>query len=168
VSAWRSIELAATNPGIFYVRTSRPATPILYDSGEQFAIGKAKVLRRSGKDKAVVVGAGVTLFEALKAYERLQSEGISITVIDLFSVQPIDRQTLRECAQAAGGRVITVEDHYAHGGLGDAVLSALATDRVTVHKLAVREIPRSGKPEELLQRYGISAQAICDAVRQLA
>jgi transketolase len=155
------------NPGIFYVRTSRPATPILYDPETQFAVGKAKVLRRSDKDKAVVVGAGVTLFEALKAYEQLKSEGVLITVVDLFSVQPIDAEILRECAQAAGGRVVTVEDHYAHGGIGDAVLSALAEDRVAVHKLAVREIPRSGKPDELLQRFGISAQAICDAVRKL-
>ena len=168
VSAWRSIELAAMNPGLFYIRTSRPATPILYEAGEKFAIGKAKVLRRSDRDKAVVVGAGVTLLEALKAYDQLQSEGISVAVVDLFSVQPIDAETLRECAQAAGGRVITVEDHYAHGGIGDAVLSALAEDRVAVHKLAVREIPRSGKPDELLQRFGISAQAICDSVRKLA
>ena len=167
VSAWRSIELAATTPGPFYVRTSRPATPILYDAAEQFAIGKAKVLRRSDKDKAAVVGAGVTLFEALKAYDQLKSEGIAITVIDLFSVQPIDVETLRDCARATGGRIVTVEDHYAHGGIGDAVLSALATDRVAVHKLAVREIPRSGKPEELLHRFGISAEAICDAVRKL-
>jgi transketolase len=156
------------NPGLFYIRTSRPATPVLYEPGEQFAIGKAKVLRRSDRDKAVVVGAGVTLLEALKAHDMLQSEGVSITVVDLFSVQPIDVETLRECARAAGGRVITVEDHYAHGGIGDAVLSALAEDRVAVRKLAVREIPRSGQPDELLHRFGISAEAICDAVRKIA
>lgn len=168
VSAWRAIELAAANPGIFYVRTSRPATPILYEAGEPFAIGKAKVLRRSDKDRALIVAAGVTLFEALKAYDRLQAEGVSVTVVDLFSVQPIDVQTLRDCAQAVGGNIITVEDHYAHGGIGDAVLSALSSERVSVHKLAVREIPRSGKPEELIERYGISANAIYDAVRRLS
>jgi transketolase len=168
VSAWRAIELAAMRPGLFYVRTSRPATPILYDAAEPFDIGKAKVLRRGTGDKAVVVGAGITLFEALKAYDRLHAEGLPVTVIDLFSVQPIDTATLRECALAAGGKVVTVEDHYAHGGIGDAVLSALATERVEVHKLAVREIPRSGKPDELLHRFGISADAICDTVRRIA
>jgi transketolase len=168
VSAWRATELAGANPGMFYIRASRPATPVIYAPGERFEIGRCKVLRQSGNDRVTVVAAGVTLFEALKAYDRLKSEGIAIRVIDLFSMQPIDRETLAESARATGGRVLTVEDHYAHGGIGDAVLSALAAERVALRKLAVREIPRSGKPDELLDRFGISADAICEAVRGMA
>ena len=158
VSAWRATELAATRKGPVYIRTSRPKTPVLYDSGEKFEVGKAKVLRRG--DRALVVAAGVTLFEALKAADELKN----ICVVDLFSVQPVDRETLAECARSCGGRVITVEDHYLHGGIGDAVSEALD---LKVHRLAVRAIPRSGKPEELLDGYGISARAIITAVNRL-
>jgi transketolase len=112
-----------------------------------------------------VIAAGVTVFEALKAYDELQMQGVSIRVIDAYSVQPIDAATLRDAAKATGGHVITVEDHYATGGLGDAASEALAADGVTVTRLAVREIPRSGQPDELLDRYGISARHIVEAVR---
>ncbi len=166
-SAWRATEAAASLAGPVYIRTSRPKTPVLYGAAEKFAVGRCKVLRQSDKDRATIVAAGVTLFEALTAHERLAKEGIAVRVIDLYSVQPIDRETLRESARATGGLVITVEDHYAHGGIGDAVLAALAEDAVRVHKLAVREIPRSGAPEELLDRYGISAGGIVEAVRTL-
>jgi transketolase len=138
---------------------------VLYDGSEEFAIGKAKVLRRRDGDKALIVGAGVTVHEALKAYDTLQKEGTSVCVVDLFSVQPIDSETLQDCARWCGLRVITVEDHYAHGGLGDAVAAALAGTGAHVRKLAVRDIPRSGKPEELLDRFGISARAIVEAVK---
>jgi transketolase len=141
---------------------------VLYPPDEQFEIGKAKELRRSDSDQAVVVGAGVTLHEALKAHDELRTQGIAVRVVDLFSIQPIDALTLKESARAANGRVITVEDHYAHGGLGDAVASALADADVRVYKLAVRAIPRSGQPEELLDRFGISARAIADKVRSIA
>src|SRR5204863_9920389 len=130
-------------------------TPILYASDETFAVGGSKVLRQSESDQATVVGAGVTLFEALKAYDLLKKDGIAIRVIDAYSVQPIDVVTLRDAARATGGRVITVEDHYAAGGLGDAVAEALAPEGGTVVRLAVTEIPRSGKPEELLERFGL-------------
>jgi transketolase len=157
-SAWRAVELAAAVKGPVYIRTSRPKTPVLYAASEKFELGKSKVLRRG--DRALVVAAGVTLFEALKASDELKN----ITVVDLFSVQPIDVDTLRECADQCGGRVITVEDHYLHGGIGDAVSVAL---KVPVQRLAVRDIPRSGKPEELLEKFGISAKAIVNAVRAL-
>ncbi len=166
-SAWRAIELAAQTAGPVYVRTSRPATPVIYEPGEDFAVGRAKVVRRSDDDRVTVVAAGVTLFEALAAYDQLKQEGISVRVIDLFSVQPIDRDVLLEASQATGGRLVTVEDHYPHGGIGDAVLSALATENVQVHKLAVREIPRSGKAAELLERFGISAGHIVAKVRSM-
>ncbi|HVB55990.1 MAG TPA: transketolase C-terminal domain-containing protein [Candidatus Acidoferrales bacterium] len=128
-------------------------------------MGKCKVLRRSGKDKALVVAGGVTVFEALAAYDQLQKESISVRVIDLFSVQPLDRDELIASAQAANGVVITVEDHYAHGGLGDAVLWALAEEPVRAYKLAARKIPHSGKPEELIAKFGISSGHIVSAVK---
>ena len=167
-SAWKATALMTEHPGPCYMRAGRPASPILYGPEEEFAIGKCKVLRSSDHDNALVVAAGVTLFEALAAYDQLAKEGISIRVIDLFSVSPIDRQELIASARAAGGNVITVEDHYEHGGLGDAVLSALSEEKVRVRKLAVTEIARSGKPKELLDRYGISARHIVDAVKQWA
>ena len=148
------------------MRTSRPNTPVIYDAGETFEVGKCKVVRKSGNDQVAIVAAGVTLFEALKAHDELAREGIAVRVIDLFSIQPIDRDALLEAAAATSGRFVTVEDHYAHGGIGDAVLSALATERVQIHKLAVRSIARSGGPDELLDLFGISARHIADAVKK--
>ena len=164
-AAWRAVELAIQHNGPCYLRLARPATPIFYGPEERFAVGKCKVLRRSDRDRAVIVTGGVTLPEALKAYDQLQAEGLPVRIIDLFSIQPIDRAALIEASRSVGGLVITVEDHYAHGGLGDAVHAALAEERVTLHKLAVREIPHSGKPSELLDRYGISAAHIVETAR---
>jgi transketolase len=139
---------------------------VIYGPDERFPVGGCKVLCSSDHDVATVVGAGVTLFEALKAYEELKQAGIAVRVIDLYSVQPIDEATLKLAASETGGRMVTVEDHYAGGGFGEAV--AAATSGVaTVRILAVRDIPRSGKAEELLDRFGISARHIVDAVRSL-
>jgi transketolase len=168
VSAERLVALAAYHPGPVYIRTSRPKTPVIYPNDETFTIGGLKVLREAGGDAATVVGAGVTVFEALKAYDQLKAEGTSIRVIDLYSLQPIDRDGLVRAGRATGGHIITVEDHYAAGGIGDAVAAAVADAGLTVHRLAVREIPRSGKPEELLERFGISASHIAAAVRAVA
>jgi transketolase len=165
VSTERMVELAAYHAGPVYIRTSRPKTPVIYDPGERFAIGGSKVLRESASDAATVVAAGVTVFEALKAYDELRAQGVFIRVIDAYSVQPIDETTLTAAARQTGGRVITVEDHYAAGGLGDAVAEAVAASGVAVRRLAVREIPRSGKPEELLERYGVGTRQIVEAVR---
>jgi transketolase len=165
VSTARLVNEMARHKGMVYMRTSRPKTPVLYDPSEEFPIGGSRVLRQSANDEATVVGAGVTVFEALKAYDELQKVGVAIRVIDAYSVQPIDSATLRACAKATKRRVITVEDHYASGGLGDAASEALAVDGVAVTRLAVREIARSGQPEELLDRYGISARHIIDAVK---
>jgi transketolase len=166
-STWRATELVAAHVGPAYLRLGRPDAPILYGADESFAIGRCKVLRTSDADSVLVIAAGVTLTEALAAHDTLTKSGISVRVIDLFSVQPIDREALVDAARACHGLVVTVEDHYAHGGIGDAVLQALAAERCDVRKLAVREVPRSGKPEELLERYGISAKAIVDAVEQM-
>jgi transketolase len=164
VSTERLVMQMAQVRGPAYMRTSRPKTPVLYGPGEQFPIGGSKVLRSSNDDTATIVAAGVTVFEALKAYDQLKAEGIAIRVIDAYSVQPIDADTLRAAARATHGAVISVEDHYAAGGLGDAVSEAIASEGASVTRLAVREIPRSGAADELLERFGISARHIVEAV----
>ena len=125
------------------------------------------MLRQSPKDKATVVAAGVTLSEALKAADILATEGVNITVIDAYSVKPLGVDVIRAAAQKTGGLVLTVEDHYPEGGLGDAVAGELSRDGIRVHKLAVFNLPRSGKPEELLARYAIDAAAIVRKVKSL-
>lgn len=165
VSGERMVALAAATEGLCYIRTSRPKTPVIYAADETFAVGGSKTLRSSDSDVATVVGAGVTVFEALRAYDTLKAEGIAIRVIDAYSVKPIDRAALIAAAKATKGRLITVEDHYAQGGLGDAVAEAVASEGFVVERLAVREIPRSGQPDELLERYGISAKSIVEAVK---
>jgi transketolase len=165
VSTERLVERMAYHRGPAYMRTSRPKTPVIYGPDETFEVGGLKVLREGNGDAATVIGAGVTVFEALKAYDELQKQGVSIRVIDLYSLQPIDSATLVRCAEQTGGRVITVEDHYRAGGIGDAVASAIAGRGFTVHRLAVSEIPRSGMPDELLDHYGISSRQIVAAVR---
>jgi len=168
VSAERLVALAAYHPGPAYIRTSRPKTPVIYSPEEVFTIGGLKVLRESGQDVATVVAAGVTVFEALKAHEQLKAAGIAIRVIDLYSVAPVDQEALIAAGKATRSRIITVEDHYAAGGIGDAVAQAVAATEIRVHRIAVREIPRSGKPDELLDRFGISATHIVAAVRTVA
>jgi len=165
VSTERLVAEAAKRHGICYIRTTRPKTPLLYPNEELFPIGGSKILRKSDKDRVTVVGAGITVHEALAAADILGKEGIAIRVIDAYSVKPIDRDGLLAAANATGGRMIVVEDHYEEGGLGDAVLNAVGNKAVVV-KLAVREIPRSGPPEALLDKYGISRTHIADAVRQ--
>jgi transketolase len=161
-----AVRLAAQNRGIFYIRTTRPKTPVIYCADERFDVGKAKVIRQSPQDRLTIVAAGITLFEALKAYEELLKEGISARIVDLFSVKPIDEDALLSCARESGGIVITVEDHSI-GGLGDAVAGALSPCGIEVHQLAVREVPRSGKPEELLAAYGIDRAAIVAKAKAL-
>jgi transketolase len=167
-SAWRATELLAQHEGPCYLRLGRPNSPVIYSVDESFAIGKCKLLRKSSEDKVLIIAAGVTVHEALRAHEELQRQKIPSRVIDLFSVRPIDQAALVESAKAVGGKVITVEDHYSHGGVGDAVLDALAQERVEVHKLAIGEIPHSGKPDELLNRYGISVASIVRQAKALA
>ncbi len=167
VCTHRLVEAAAAHHGPVYIRTGRPKSPILYGNDETFTIGGAKVIRKSESDRLTIAAAGVTLFEALKAYDQLKAAGIPVRVIDLYSIVPIDRATLLESARATHGRVLTVEDHYEHGGLGDAVLGAVGHEGIRVHKLAVREIPHSGKPDELLNRYGISAPVIVETAKRI-
>jgi transketolase len=167
VSTERAIELAANHIGMVFIRTSRPKTPVIYENHHEFSFGKANLLRHSDQDKMTVVGAGVTLYEALKAYDQLKAQGVFIRVIDLFSVKPIDAVLLIESGKRTNNTIITVEDHYADGGIGDAVAAAVSLEGIRVHKLAVREVPRSGKAEQLLDHYGISAAKIAEKVRAL-
>jgi transketolase len=164
---YKLVEAAANHRGMVYLRAGRPKSPILYGYEEDFRIGSSKVVRQSPEDRLTIVAAGVTLFETLKAHDQLKAAGIATRVIDLYSIVPIDRATLLDSATATGGRILTVEDHYAHGGLGDAVLAALATEGVRVHKLAVREIPHSGRPDELVDHFGIGARSIVEAAKQI-
>jgi len=166
VSTQRLVVEMAAHKGLAYMRTSRPKTPVIYGPDEQFPIGGSKVVRQGRNDKAAVIGAGVTLFEALKAYDLLKAEGLEIRVIDAYSLSPIDAKTMTEAGRATGGVIITVEDHYPAGGIGDAVSEAVAPAGYTVRRLAVTELPRSGQPDELLDRYGISARHIVAAVKQ--
>jgi transketolase len=168
VSAERLVALAAQYSGPAYIRTSRPKTPVIYSNDDRFELGGLKVLRQSSDDVATVIGAGVTVYEALKAYDSLKGSGTSIRVIDLYCLAPVDKAGLIAAARATGGHLITVEDHYASGGVGDAVAEAVADAGFSVHRLAVREIARSGKPEELLERFGISASHVVEAVRVLS
>jgi transketolase len=151
--------------GISYLRTLRPATPVIYGADEEFEVGGSRVLRSSDDDAVAIVAAGITVHEALKAADALAGEGVSVRVIDCYSVKPIDTKTLTD----AGERFVTVEDHWPEGGLGDAVLGALAEAGATaqVTRLAVREMPRSGKPADLMKAAGIDADAIAAAVREL-
>ena len=165
VSTAALVAAAAAHDGMTYIRTSRPKTPVVYAADERFPIGGSKTLRESAADAATVVAAGVTVFEALAACETLAAAGVRIRVIDAYSLQPIDAGTLVAAARETGDRLITVEDHYAAGGLGDAVSDAVAPHGIAVQRLAVRDVPRSGKPAELLDRFGISSRHIVAAVR---
>ncbi len=167
VCTHRLVEAAAAHHGPVYIRTGRPKCPILYGNDETFRIGGSKVLRQSASDRLTIVAAGITVFEALKAHETLKAAGVPVRVMDLYSIAPIDGAALLEHAHATQDRLLTVEDHYAHGGLGDAVLSAVGSEGIRVHKLAVREIPHSGKPDELVDRYGISARAIVETAKRI-
>jgi transketolase len=161
----------ADREGISYLRTTRGAYPVLYDSAETFPVGGSKVLRSSPDDQVTLIGAGVTLYACLAAADELAADGISVRVIDAYSVKPIDTATLTAAAAATGGRLVIAEDHHPEGGLGSAVLDALTgagrADLAVTH-LAVREMPGSGTSEELLDASGLSARHIADAARRLA
>ena len=163
----RLVAEMADQDGIVYLRTTRAATPTVYGADEEFPIGGSRVLREG--DDVAIVAAGITLHESLEAAEQLAGEGIEARVIDLYSVKPVDASTLRAAAAETGGRILTVEDHWSEGGIGDAVLEALSNGEspARVVRLAVREMPTSGKPAELLGAAGIDAEHIAQAARSL-
>jgi transketolase len=163
------VKAMADREGIVYLRTTRGAYPVLYDEADTFRVGGAKVVRGTDRDRVAIIAAGVTLHNALEAATTLEQQGIAARVIDLYSVKPVDRSALREAARVTGGRLIVVEDHYAEGGLGSAVMEALADeDPPRIVHLAVRTLPGSGKPAELMDAAGISARHIVAAAKQLA
>ncbi len=168
VSTYKAVELMANHyDGISYLRLTRAETPVLYDSSEIFTVGGCKVLRESDDDKMLIVAAGITVFEALKAYEELKAKNISVSIIDLYSVKPLCAQTLIVQARKAQKRIITVEDHFIQGGLGEAVCYELRNEDFRIEVLAVKELSRSGKPQELLAYHRINSTAIIETAYQL-
>jgi transketolase len=163
------VQQMADHPGISYIRTSRPGMPTIYAPDEEFPIGGAKVVRRSDDDQVTLIGAGVTVHEAIKAADQLAADGINARVIDVYSIKPLDHSTLKEASNATGGRLVVAEDHRPEGGLAEAVTSAFADtdDRPRVSSLAVHELPGSGKGAELMHQAGIDADAIVAAARRL-
>ena len=179
VSTAHLVNAMAEVDGISYMRTTREKTPILYKNDESFPIGGSKILRQSKEDKATLIAAGITLHESLKAYEELKKQGINVRVIDLYSVKPIDSKTIIEAAKDTDC-LIVVEDHWPEGGLGDAVIEAFVQHESSTKKsvesngnlklpklvkLAVKSMPGSGTPEELMDAAGISASHIVNAVK---
>jgi transketolase len=165
VATEKLLEEMALLKGVAFLRTSRPKTPVIYGNNENFPVGGAKVLREG--TKVTIVSAGVTLFEALKAADTLKAEGVTVTVIDAYSIKPLGKDVILAAAKKTGNTVITVEDHYTEGGLGDAVAGELSSEGVKVHKLAVVGMPHSGKAEELLAKFGIDAAGIVKKVKSL-
>ncbi len=165
ISTEKLVEEAAGHYGNVYIRTTRMDTPIIYDENDIFKIGGSKIIKQSENDAVTVCAAGITLHEALKAYEELKKENITIRVIDVYSIKPVDREAIIK-AQEETRAILTVEDHYAEGGLGEAIKS-IASVKCPVYSLAVRKIPRSGKPDELLDYEGISSMAIIGKVKEL-
>ncbi|XP_065165310.1 transketolase-like protein 2 isoform X2 [Atheta coriaria] len=167
VSCERAIELAANTKGITFTRVNRPNTNVIYANDHVFHIGKANIVRKTATDKVLLIGAGITLQEAITASTELAKAGINVRVLDLFTIKPIDKDAIIKNARECGGRIVVVEDHYPEGGIGEAVLSAVACERdIIVKMLAVRELPRSGPPLVLLDAFGISAKHICAAVQE--
>ncbi|XP_051025740.1 transketolase-like protein 2 [Acomys russatus] len=165
VATEHAVYLAAVTKGVCFIRTSRPQTAVIYTSQENFVIGQAKVIRRSAADKVTVIGAGVTLHEAA---DELSQQGISVRVIDPFTIKPLDAATIIRSAKATGGRIVTVEDHYREGGIGEAVCAAVSREPdIIVRELVVRGVPRSEQPSELLEMCGISARHIIAAVKDV-
>jgi transketolase len=166
VSTEYIVKEAARHKGNVYIRTTRQDTPILYDVAEEFPIGGSKTLKQSENDVITLIGAGITLFEALAAAEELEREGIAVRVVDAYSIKPLDEQMLKKAA-AETKAIITVEDHYPEGGIGEAIASVLAAEQVPVYSLAVRKMPKSGKPEELMEYEEINKEAIMKKVKEV-
>lgn len=169
ISTAKLLPLLATHVGVSYFRTLRPKTPIIYNDDEKFEIGGSKILRSSEKDLLTVAACGITVFEALKAYDELKKEGINVRVVDCYSIKPINKKTLLKCLDETKIKtIITVEDHFEHGGMGDFVLSALSNSGAKVEKMAVTQISRSGKKDELLAYGRIDANHIIEKVKKIS
>lgn len=168
VSCEKAVELATNHHGIVYIRTSRPATDVVYENNEVFHLGQSKIHGKTDSDKVLIIGGGVTFDSALKAQKILAAEGIHARVMDIFSIKPLDRDGIIANAKECNNTVLTVEDHYIEGGIHDAVSSAVAQlGLIKVHGLAVDSVPRSGSPEELLNHYKLNAPHIVEKVKAI-
>lgn len=167
VSCFHAATLAANHKGMVFIRTNRPETKVIYDTTEKFKIGESKVVVSNKADKLTIVGAGITCEYAMEAAEKLKAKKINVRVVDLFCVKPIDKATLVKSAEQTNNTILVVEDHYPEGGLFEAVCSAVASEGVKVHSLAVHEVPRSGTPEELVAKYKIDTTAIVEKVQAI-
>jgi len=168
VSAYALVEaMSDYNDGISYMKSTRADVPVLYDANEKFPLGGCKVLRSSKNDRACIVTAGITVHEALKAHDILQKAGIAVSVIDLYSIKPLDHATLTTIGKASNNTIITVEDHYPEGGLGEAVTTALVNNGLRIHSRAVTQIPRSGSPEDLMALMKIDATGIVELITKI-
>ena len=166
VSTQKLTDLTYSLKGIKYIRTTRDKTPVLYGQNEKFNIGDFKVLKKSNKDNAVLVGSGITLHECLKAYDELKKKKINVAVVDLYCVKPFNEKKFVEFVEKHGKKVIISEDHYPEGGIGEMLNESLVGKKIEVKHLAIREIPHSGKTEELLSKYGIDWKGIVRSVRK--
>lgn len=168
VSTERAVELAANTKGVCFIRTSRPNTAVLYGNEDKFEAGKARIVKQSGQDQVLLIGAGITLYEALNAAGELEKSGVHARVLDPFTIKPLDRDAIITNAAQCGGRIVVVEDHYREGGLGEAVLSAVADQRnMVVKHLFVPTVPRSGPPTVLIDMFGISARHVVAATHEI-
>merc|ERR1712156_761298 len=168
VATERAVELAANKKGVCYIRLSRPATEIFYDNNEQFEIGKAKIVFKSVYDKVLFIAAGITLSQAIPAIQKLAAKGIHARLMDPFTIKPIDADAIVANAKECGGRILVVEDHYPEGGIGDAVGEVICDKRgFVLKKMCVREVPRSGPPMVLLEKYGIGTNCIMKRVEEM-
>jgi len=168
VTTERAVELAANTKGLCYIRLSRPATEVLYDNDEEFAVGKAKIITKSDNDCVLIIAAGITLSQAVPAVEQLAAKGINARLMDPFTIKPIDAEAIIANAKECGGRILVVEDHYPEGGIGDAVAEVVCDKRdIIVKKQCVREVPRSGPPMVLLEKFGIGTNCIIKAVEDM-
>nr|XP_022915888.1 transketolase-like protein 2 [Onthophagus taurus] len=169
VACERAVELAANTKGMTFIRTTRPKTKMIYPNNEKFEIGKSKVIKESEEDKVLIIAGGITIHESLGAYCALKRLGIKVRIMDLFTINPIDKEGIICNAQQCHGKILTIEDHYATGGLGDAVLSAVAEEKdIIVRKIAVKEIAGSASPQEQLDFAGLSSNFIVEAVKRFA
>lgn len=165
VSCSKLVAKAAGMKDIRYIRTTRAKTPVLYKNSETFQLGDFKILRQSTKDKAVVVGAGITTHEAIKAYGEFHKKGQRIAVVDLYCVEPFNSKKFISFVKKHGNKVVVAEDHYQPGGIGEMLSEALSNSGIKMKQLAIRKLPRSGQPDELLEKFGISYKDIVKAVK---
>ena len=167
VSTHYAVNLAANYHGVVFIRTSRPDLPLLYDNKEHFALGESKVVRHTEEDKVLIIGAGVTLHEALGAADELKSQGINARVLDIFSIKPLDVKGIIKNAEESGKKIVTVEEHYPEGGIYEAVSGVVVNTDIKVWRLSVERVPGSAKPEEQLVIHHIDKHSIVAKVKEV-